>query len=510
MKTLASGAWERWKTALADLPIRGARAPQARRTAVPAALFGAAALGACLFLAACEPSDGPRGAVLTDIRTRGALRVATLDAPTTYYLGREGPAGFEYDLAHAYADHLGVEVEVVVRDTLAGVIAAVDAGEADIAAAGLARTAAGESARRFSPIYMKAPVKVVCRRGGPNPKDTLGLSRVKLALAEGSSHTATLDALQTQEAKLSWRELPGANREDALEAVSAGEIDCTLVDGPVYALTRRYLPSLRAAFDMPEETPFAWALAGERTWRNVTLERDLKRWFRRAETRRAIEILEEKYFGFAPQDVDAAHSAAFRRAIDRSLPKYETLFQDEGARAEVPWTLLAAVAYQESHWNPNAKSPTGVRGMMMLTQATAKELGVANRLDTLSSTRGGAKYLRALHDRLPDTIVDDERWWFAAAAYNIGWGHLADARDLAAELGLEADRWADVRQVLPLLEDPFYYKGLRYGFARGTEAQTYVQRIRDYADVLEKRFAPPPPEATTTKAELATEPEPKG
>ena len=126
--------------------------------------------------------------------------------------------------------------------------------------------------------------------------------------------------------------------------------------------------------------------------------------------------------------------------------------------------------------------------MMMLTIPTARALGVSNRIDVVESTRGGARYLTRLRDRLPETIEGEDRWWFAAASYNLGWGHVSDARALAARLGRNPNIWAEVSEILPLLEDPAYYEELRHGHARGNEGQTYVLRIRDFADMLEKRF----------------------
>jgi membrane-bound lytic murein transglycosylase F len=150
--------------------------------------------------------------------------------------------------------------------------------------------------------------------------------------------------------------------------------------------------------------------------------------------------------------------------------------------------LLAAQAYQESHWNPRARSPTGVRGIMMLTQITAREVGVTNRLDPRQSIFGGARYLARMRARLPEDIAEPDRTWLALAAYNVGWGHLKDARELARELGLNPDHWRELREALPLLAEPRYYEELKYGYARGTEPVRYVQRIREYRHVLEREI----------------------
>ena len=168
-----------------------------------------------------------------------------------------------------------------------------------------------------------------------------------------------------------------------------------------------------------------------------------------------------------------------------TLPHYQALIQQVAGEYQVDWHLLAAMAYQESHWNPNAESPTGVRGMMMLTIPTAAELGVKNRLDTAESLRGGARYLKNIKRRLPQRIADPDRTWLALAAYNIGMGHLEDARVITQRQGGNPDRWQDVAERLPLLQQTKHYQGTRHGYARGVEAATYVQNIRLYHSILQ-------------------------
>lgn len=468
--------------------------------------FQAIAVAVVLPATALGPplGDPDRGTLLGDIKSRGVLRVATLNSPTTYYQGREGPAGIEHDLAQAYADRLGVELAILVEPTIAEVLEAVDAGEADIAAAGLTITEPRLLLRRFTPSYDTVSEVVVCRDGDPAPRGLDTLDAAEIVVAEASSYAASLQRLEAEGYAVRWREAPGASVEYLFEEVSAGRAACTLADDQQLALSHRYYPDLEAVATLPHERRLAWTLGERRSWRSASLENDLRRWFESDDTVGLVARLNERYFGFAPEDILPAHAAAFRRAMEAKLPDYRELFETEATRVDMPWTLLAAVAYQESHWDPNARSPTGVRGMMMLTLPTARALGVANRIDPLQSTRGGARYLTRLRDRLPATIEGEDRWWFAAASYNMGWGHVMDARALAARLGKNPNLWSEVREVLPLLEDPVYHSDLRYGYARGLEAQTYVRRVRDFADMLEKRFveadAPPPPDPTRLAA----------
>ena len=159
-----------------------------------------------------------------------------------------------------------------------------------------------------------------------------------------------------------------------------------------------------------------------------------------------------------------------------------------GKKYDIPWTLLAAQSYQESHWDRLAKSPTGVRGLMMLTQRTAKEMGIQYRTNAKQSIYGGAKYYASLYKRIPESVKGLDRYKFAFAAYNVGMGHLYDARALAKKQGKDENSWKDIKSVLPLLSKRKYYKHLKHGYARGQEPVNYVDAIYEYHSILEKEF----------------------
>ena len=448
--------------------------------------FAALVLAAALLggVAACDIGRS----VLEQAERRGELRVATVNGPTTYFLGREGPAGFEYDLAAAYAAHKGLGFRVSVHESADAALQAVDSGEADIAAAALIPTPERLRERRFSAPYMSVAELIVCRRGGEVGEDRQGRMVLDVVAPASVAPAGRLAALNTPDLAISLDVDSALTRADALASVSSGLIPCTVASARQYALEQRYMPHLEVMRRSGDEVELSWAIAGRHKGAGLALKADIDAWIALPDTTRMIATLEERYFGFRPEEVGAAHASRFRVEIERTLPKYEALFRKEAARQGVPWTLLAAVAYQESHWDPRAKSPTGVRGMMMLTLPTARQYGVKSRLDENQSVKAGARHLKRLYNRLSPQVAKEERWWFAAAAYNIGYGHLSDARELVARRGGNPDQWADVRQILPLLEDPAEYGELTYGYARGREAQTYVRRVRDFADVLEKRF----------------------
>lgn len=181
------------------------------------------------------------------------------------------------------------------------------------------------------------------------------------------------------------------------------------------------------------------------------------------------------------------HAAALRAGLEQDiaavLPRYRRSFEDSARRAGLDWRLLAAVGYQESRWDPAARSPTGVRGLMMLTVDTAEDLGV-DREDPAQSILGAGRLLADIYAALPPRIREPDRTAMALAAYNQGLGHLLDARDVADLRGGNPDRWDDVRAALPLLEQPDWIATTKYGYARGSEAVDFVERVRGYYTTL--------------------------
>jgi membrane-bound lytic murein transglycosylase F len=160
------------------------------------------------------------------------------------------------------------------------------------------------------------------------------------------------------------------------------------------------------------------------------------------------------------------------------------LFKAEANKYNIDWRLLAAIGYQESHWRSEAVSPTGVKGLMMLTKKTAKQLGIKDRTDPAQSIAGGALYFKQRLKKIASHIQEPDRTWFALASYNVGFGHLKDAQKLTKNNQGNPDKWMDVRKTLPLLSQKKWYKQTRYGYARGKEPVRYVENIRSYYDLL--------------------------
>ena len=435
-------------------------------------------LSLSLSLSGCS-SEEAASPDLEAISERGELVIITRNAPTTYYFGRDGEAGFEYELVSAFAEHLGVSPRFVIRDSVDDVINALEAGEGDLAAAGLTRTSGREGRFAFGPGYFTVQQQLVCRRGGANPEGIEELADVQIMVTASSSYVERLEELRAQVPDLTWEARPDLTTEQILEMVWKREVECAVADSNIVAINRRYLPELQVIMPLTEEESLAWMLPPD----SQGLKRELERWFAGLEDNGLLSMLQGRYYGHV--DIfDYVDVARYRRRIHSRLPTFRPLFEEAAEANGLDWTLLAAQAYQESHWDPSARSPTGVRGMMMLTLRTAGGLGVDNRLDPAQSIHGGARYLADLRNRLPESVEEPDRTWIALAAYNIGMGHVFDARGLARDLGRDPDNWVEFREVLPLLAQPPYHRNLRYGYARGSEPVEYVRRIRNYREIL--------------------------
>ena len=447
-------------------------------------------VGGGILIAALLARPNRGVAPLEEIRRDGELVVITRYGSTTYYESRDGLDGYEYALSQAFAEHLGVNARYVIMDSIPEVLDAIQSGEGHIAAAALTRTDEREKLHRFGPDYESVQQQVVCHRDGPVPKDISELSSVRLLVIEGSSYVERLNELKEEFPELKWGTTVELSTDEILEQVSRKEVDCAVADSNIVAINRRYFPDLEVAFPISEEQSLAWVLPPNAR----RLAAELEKWFAKADDSGLLASLDERYYGHVTI-FDYVDTKRYMRRILSRLPRYRETFESAAEKFDISWTLLAAVSYQESHWNPRARSPTGVRGMMMLTLPTARAMGVKNRLDPQQSIMGGARYLARMIERVPDEVHGEDRLWFALAAYNIGYGHLQDARVLAKRLGKDPDRWHSLKTVLPLLSRKKHYRKLKHGYARGSEPVIYVERIRSYLDILERTLPTYSPEA---------------
>ncbi|XOV79364.1 MAG: membrane-bound lytic murein transglycosylase MltF [Aestuariibacter sp.] len=447
-----------------------------------------------LCLGSCQPVSETNS--LQRILQAGVLKVGTMYGLSTYYNGANRPEGFEFELALGFAEFLGVKLEVYPFYSYRELFSPLDNGDIDLIAAGMTQKIADNHHYLFGPSYQTISHKLVFKQGDKRPRDIDDLDG-ELMVTANSIHATLLSLEQELHPKLRWQETDDQDMEELLEWVLEDRIDYTITDSNLLSIIRRRYPELSIGFTVRKAQPVSWVLKHHA---DDALYAAVIEYFGQVKSNGTLASLEDKYFGHVRQ-FNYVDTTLFMDAAKNTLPKYENDFRKYAG--ELDWRLLAAMSYQESHWNPRAKSPTGVRGMMMLTLPTARDWGVKSRLDAEQSIRGGTQYFASLLRRIPDRITYPDRIWFALAAYNIGLGHLEDARVITERMGANPDLWVDVKRHLPLLRQKRHYKNTRYGYARGNEAVTYVANIRRYYDSLVYLYENTPlsPETTYTEAE---------
>ena len=416
---------------------------------------------------------------LERVKERGRLVMLTIEGPTTYFRDSRGENGFDFLLAKAFADSLGVELEVVPKATLRGLFLSIGSLRGDFGAANLAQTQARQRWLNFSIPYYQMTQQLLYQIGTLRPHNLNQLTGT-LAVISDSAHSEQLRNLQLSNPELDWTETDQATMGGLIKRVHQGEVDYAVVDSLAYTVNRHIYQKAALGMTISEPQPIAWAFAKHGDGSLLTAANQfLDRFIASGE----LNQLKLRMFSQA-RYFSVANSKLLERMVERRLPKYQQMFERASLATKFDWQLLAAVGYQESHWNPLARSPTGVRGLMMLTRNTAREMRVENRLDPEQSITGGSRYLLKLKSRLPDRITEPDRTWLTLAAYNVGYGHMEDARILAQRHKQDPDLWVNVREQLPKLADKSTYLTLKYGYARGDEAVRYVDNIRYYRSYL--------------------------
>lgn len=435
------------------------------------------AAAALLLLAGCTRHES---SALEQVRERGELRVVTLNLPTCYYLGAQGSEGLEYQLASRFASQLGVKLamypvanESAMQDELA-------AGRADIAAASLSDSPDWQRVGDAAVPYANIPQLVVYQRSGVRPRDTLQLESARLAVRAGSPQERILEKLRrTMAPTLEWVQTAPSSA-DPIEDVDSGGADYAITDAREFSFAHHLYPNVLVGFALPDTRPVQWIV---RKGASGLLEAVDQFFGALAQTGELTQLVEEASGDtrrFAYEE-----SREFQTHVADRLPRYRGWFEAAAAQVGIDWRLLAAVGYQESKWDPRAASEDGAEGLMMLTADTAQAMGIKDRDDPQQSIFAGAHYLAQVRQMIPDRIPEPDRTWLTIAAYNVGFGHLEDARVITQALGKDPDSWAEVRERLPLLAQGRWYTRAKRGYARGWEPVQFVDRIQRFLTLLE-------------------------
>jgi membrane-bound lytic murein transglycosylase F len=362
----------------------------------------------------------------------------------------------------------------------AAIYAALNSGQAHLAAAGLKVPVQSITGIEFGPAYQRVREHLIYRRGATRPASLSEIGNGDLEIAAGSSHAKALYAARDTVPALVWVENASTDSQALLDGVADGTIDYTIADSTEFALAHDAHPDLRIAFDFPGPQSVAWAAST----RYPEFLLDMSAYFAGLNRNGELASIVNRYYDRS-EDLELVGERGFIEHLQSRLPLYKKWFEEAAEQSSQDWRLLAAIGYQESKWNPSAASASGARGLMQLTLESATAVKVANPTDPRQSIFGGARYFRQVYEKIPTHVPEPDRTWFALAAYNIGYGHLEDARVLAQKAGRDPDSWQDVREFLPLLAEEYWYSQTENGYARGSEPVRYVENVRSYRDLLE-------------------------
>lgn len=418
--------------------------------------------------------------LLDRVLEMGQLRVVTRDSPTAYTIGPDGPSGPEFDLVQAFADELGVALVIDPVASISEMLPKLLSGEAHMAAAGLSITDSRREYLNFGHPYESVDVHLIYKLGTGRPRSLNDILGRSIEVMAGSSHVDLLLSIRDSYPSLRWTENADIEVAELMTKVVMGEVDFTIADSPDFNIQRHFYPDLRIALDLDIGDPIAWGFpkgVGD------SLLARADDFLIRADRAGMLAQVHDRYYGYTKK-FDYVGTRNFIRHFENRLPRYRQWFEDAGEEWGVDWRLLAAIGYQESHWRSQAVSPTGVRGIMMLTLDTAEYLGLDNRLDPQSSIFGGARFYARQTERIANTVAEPDRTWMALAAYNVGFNHIKDARTIVEWDGGDPNTWVDLSEALPLLSQRKWYSRVPYGYARGWEPVLYVNNIRAYYNIL--------------------------
>jgi len=428
----------------------------------------------------CQPAPAepvPMSA-LESILKAGEITVITWNTTHCYYRYDGRPMGFEYDLAKAFADYLGVRLKVHVADSWEGMIPALADNPRAFIAAGLTVTPGRSDQVAFSDGYLTIQQHIITNRYERQVKTPGDLDGKTVQVRSGTSYQHRLEQLRGE--GIDVRIVPRDNipTDELIRLVSEGKIELTVADSHIARLNRLYYPNAVVGGTISDEQILAWAVQKNAP----ALLGQINRFLKKIRESGWLKTVYDRYYGVAAE-FDYPALLTFHRNINRRLKRYRPIIRQAASANQFDWRLIAAQIYQESHFNPKAESHAGAQGLMQLTPDTAKSFGLSDPLDPEQNIGAGVRHLRELYDHY-DKAPDPDRLYIALAAYNIGLGHIHDARDIARQLHLDPNSWASLKRTLPLLGKRDYYRHTRYGYARGTEPVVYVRRILAYYDIL--------------------------
>ncbi len=418
---------------------------------------------------------------LHKILKAGGMTIITRNTPHCYYLYRDEPMGFEYDLAQEFADYLGVELEVKIAENWSRMLPELKNGNAAIIAAGITITPQRQKQVAFSDGYMDTQQHLISHRNRAKIKNVNELAGKTIHVQTASAYQERLEELRRQGIDFTIELHKDLPTEELIQQVAEGEIELTVADSNIARLNQRHFPRAVIAGAISELQPLGWAVHPEAH----QLREKINSFFASIKESGRFDEIYNKYYGDI-ENFDYVDLRTFHRRVKSELPRYSPFIKAAAKKHGFDWRLIAAQAYQESHLNPWAKSHAGAKGLMQLLTSTARGLDVDDLYNPVDNINGGVRHLKKLYDYF-DSATGEDRLMIALAAYNVGHGHIQDAQKLAIKKNLDPNSWESLSKTLPLLTYRKYYKNSKYGYCRGTEPVIYVKQIMIYYDILKRQ-----------------------
>ncbi len=413
------------------------------------------------------------------IKQRGVLIYGTRTSLLSYFEDDDAIIGFEYQILKRFADQHGLELKAVVYNNNGELFNDLEHGQVDIAGGHLTITEERLEQYQFTAPISQTAIDLVTHFDHRNKTEIQEFENTKGLLLANSSYLELFQSLED----FSPNDLSTTDDLTLFELIrkiNSKEIDYTLGDSEIINIYQRFIPGIYQTIQVSAATDTALMI---RQNRSNEFKTQLDQFINSARDSQLLDQLKNEIVLHLP-DIDTANTVTFFDKLQTDWPLIRDLVYEVADNHNFDPAMLAAISYQESHWNPNAVSFSGVRGLMMLTASTAAEVDVVDRTDPRQSLVGGIKYLRNMHNKIPERIQEPDRTLFALAAYNIGYAHVEDARILAQRANKNPDDWIEVEPYLAKLNNPSIAHELRYGNADGKTAVTYVNNIMTYKQLM--------------------------
>ena len=417
---------------------------------------------------------------LDNILDSGSITLITRNNTHCYYTYREQAMGFEYDLSKEFADFLGVKLNVVIADNLEAMTSLLMNEKGHFIGASMTDLP-GTRGVSLSDGYMLIRQHIIINRKSRKIKSIEKLKGKTIHIGNGTSHYNQLEILKHNGINLKKITSKDMSEDDLIQKVAEGKIDITIAHSNVAYLNRRYHPKAIVSLPVGEKKHLKWAVKAN----SPKLLDKINIFFETIKKNGKFTTIYNRYYS----DIDSFNYVdlnSYHKSLNKRLPRYSNIIKSAAKKYDFDWRLIAAQIYQESHFNPRARSRSNALGMMQLTSTTAESLGVTSAYDPEQNIYAGVKYLRKLYD-LFDKAEDKDRLYLALAAYNVGQGHVLDARNIAREMNLDPNKWSSLSKTLPMLKKEKYFMKAKYGYCRGTETVNYIKQIKIFYDILKHK-----------------------